>query len=107
MACNVEVQPFYKTFFVPQLPPDEDAGKFLSDLFASNGEYTIILLAQGASYNLQSKVFMNSHHQELSTEGYPADNVDKARLFTRGKNEAGAIHAVNKEHIVIRNMWAG
>lgn len=93
-----------KIFHVPQLPDGEDAGQYINDLFAHGGDHTTVLLEQGASYILYSKITLQGHHQELATEGYPDENHLKARLFTRGKEEAGAIRGVNRRYQSIRNL---
>lgn len=92
-------------FHVPQLPPEDDAAAYITSLFAQGGDHTTVLLEQGASYNLYSKIILNAHHQELATEGYPDDNTHKARLFTRGKDEAGAIRGLNKRYQAVRNVY--
>ena len=96
--------PAPKIFHVPQLPPDEDSAKYITDLFAHGGDHTTVLLEQGASYNLYSKILLQGHHQELATDGYPDENHLKARLFTRGKDEAGAIFGRNRRYQAIRNV---
>lgn len=101
---TVHDQPAPTIYHVPQLPPQEDAAKYIADLFAHGGDNTTVLLEQGASYNLFSMIALSGHHQELATEGYPTDNVLKARLFTRGKDEAGAVRGVNKRYQAVRNV---
>lgn len=93
-----------KIFHVPQLPLEEDSGKYISDLFAHGGDHTTVLLEQGASYNLYSKIILEGHHQEIATEGYPDENHLKARLFTRGKDEAGAIRGLNRRYQAVRHV---
>jgi len=101
---GIHDQPAPTVYHVPQLPPDEDAARYITDLFARGGDHTTVLLPQGASYNLYSMILLKGHYQELATEGYPDDNVLKARLFTRGKDEAGALRGVNKRYQAVRNV---
>jgi hypothetical protein len=86
------------------LSPDVDAGKAVSDLFASLGENSTILLEPHATYILQSRIYMNQNNQELATYGYPTDDEAKAKLFTRGVDSI-AIESKNKANIVIRCLY--
>lgn len=89
---------------VPPLPSHVDAAKYLTDLFASSGEWTTLLLQQGATYNLQSKIVMRQNNQELATEGYPIENEKKAKIYTRGDNETVAVDASNLENTVLKSL---
>jgi hypothetical protein len=101
---GIHDQPAPTVYHVPQLPLDEDAATHITDLFARGGDHTTVLLAQGAQYNLYSLIVLKGHCQELATEGYPEENTLKARLFTRGKDEAGALRGVNKHYQAVRNV---
>lgn len=92
----------YTVHHVGALPPHIDAGQHISDLFKSSGEYTTVLLKQGAEYVLQTPIWMQSNNQEIATEGYPTENERKARLYTRGEKESTAIAAKDRENIVIK-----
>ena len=95
-------KPDRKIHFLPPPSANVDAAKQINDLFASSGEWTTILLQQGASYNLQSRIVMRQNNQEIATVGYPTENSKKAKLFTRGELETVAIEGLNLENLVIK-----
>ena len=102
MSSTIIEQQAYTVHRVSQLPADVDAAKHISDLFASSGAFTRVLLQQGAIYNLQTKIWMKEDNQELATEGYPTDHARQAKLYTRNEHESGAINGLNKANITIR-----
>lgn len=97
-------QQSYQIHRVGPLPPDVDAAKHISDIFASGGAYTTVLLQPGASYSLYSKIWMKEDNQELATEGYPTDFAKQAKLYTRAEHESGAINGLNKANIAVKCM---
>lgn len=101
MTSIIEQQA-YTIHRVGQLPSHVDAAEHISALFASSGAYTTVLLQQGATYNLQSKIWMKDDDQELATDGYPTNFGKQAKLYTRNEHESGAINGINKANIAIR-----
>ena len=100
--AKIDVQPAYSVHRIGQLPAGVDSGKWISDVFAREGSYTRVLLAQSCGYDLASKIWMRADHQELATDGYPTEKDKMARLYTRGQRESGAIDAINRVNAAIR-----